>query len=103
MWYVQGTLDYKIEYLAATLSLLPSLFVAFTNADHGDNPNKGCSTTGSVLMVGAMSKMSRLQSIVALSMTKAEFVTTRQEKSCAGYNFFWQILACHSQHHSSLK
>ncbi|KAG5718457.1 hypothetical protein E4T56_gene8763 [Termitomyces sp. T112] len=92
MYYVHGTLNYKIEYLAGSTSLP---FVAYADADHGSNPNNGRSTTGSVLMVAgrAVSWMSKLQTIVALSTTEAEFVAASEtgQELCWLRNFLADI------------
>lgn len=71
-----STLNYKIEYSANAATSFPSHFLAYADADHGGNPDNGHSTTGSVLTIaeGAVSWMSKLQSIIALSTTEAEFV-----------------------------
>lgn len=78
--YVRGTLDYKIEYSADAANSSPSPFVAYADADHGGNPDNGRSTTGSILMVagGTVSWMSKLQTLVALSTTEAEFVAASE-------------------------
>ena len=53
------------------------LFTTFSDADHGGNPDNGRSTSGMVVKMGtgAISWSSRLQSIVALSTTEAEYVS----------------------------
>ncbi|KAF5385137.1 hypothetical protein D9615_001088 [Tricholomella constricta] len=80
--YIRGTLDYRIEYSATAAALAPtgSLFQAFSDADHGGNIDNGRSTTGTLLLVagGAVSWFSRLQSVVALSTTEAEFVAASE-------------------------
>jgi len=82
-----------------TLLLLPphplSFFYAFSDADHGGNLDNRRSTTGTLLTVagGAVSWASRLQSIVALSTTKAEFVTASEtgHELCWLHNFLADI------------
>jgi hypothetical protein len=71
--YLQGTLDYKLTY-SSTDS--PHLFTTYTDADHGGNPDNGRSTGGYLVKMGngAIGWMSRLQLIIALSTTEAEFV-----------------------------
>jgi hypothetical protein len=71
--YLKGTMDHKLTY-APTASKEP--FVVYTDADHGGNPDNGRSTSGYIVKMGtgAISWSSRLQSIVALSTTEAEFV-----------------------------
>ena len=80
--YVHGTLDYHIEYSASAASSSPSPFLAFSDADHGGNLDNGHSTTGSLITIagGAVSWSSRLQSIVALSTTEAEFVAASETR-----------------------
>lgn len=77
MRYIRGTLDYKIEYSANPAF---PLFAAYTDSDHGGNPDNGRSTSGSILLVagGAVSWMSKLQTLVALSSTEAEFVAASE-------------------------
>jgi hypothetical protein len=62
---------------------------------HGGNLDNGHSTTGTLLMVagGAVSWASQLQSIVALSTTKAEFVAASEtgHELCWLCNFFADI------------
>ncbi|KAG5733847.1 hypothetical protein E4T56_gene4918 [Termitomyces sp. T112] len=95
MRYVRGTLDYKIEYSADAAASSPSPFVAFADADHGGNLDNGRSTTGSILLVagGAVSWMSKLQTIVALSSTEAEFVAASEtgRELCRLRNFLADI------------
>ncbi|PIL25068.1 hypothetical protein GSI_12957 [Ganoderma sinense ZZ0214-1] len=68
--YIKGTLDYKLTYV---LSPELELFTSFTDAGC---PDTGCSTSGT----RAISWSSRLQSLVALSTTEAEFIAA---VSCA--------------------
>jgi hypothetical protein len=51
------------------------LFTLYTDADHGGNPNNGRLTSGYILKIGtgAISWSLKLQTIVALSTTKAEY------------------------------
>ena len=69
----------------------PDLFTAYSDADHGGNPDNGRSTTGYILKMGsgAVSWMSRLQSIVTLSTTEAEFFAA---VSCGQEIFFFRNL-----------
>lgn len=71
--YIKGTLDYKLTYAPTSGS---ELFTSYVDADHGGNLDNGRSTTGFVIKMGtgAISWSSRLQSIVALSTTEAEYV-----------------------------
>lgn len=53
-----------------------ALGTTYSDADHGGNPDNGRSTSGSIVMMagGAVSWSSRLQPVVALSTTEAEFI-----------------------------
>ena len=83
--YLRGTLDYKLTYSGSTP--LPELFTTYTDADHAGNPDNGRSTSGYVVKMGngAISWSSRLQGIVALSTTEAEFVAA----TSAGQEILW--------------
>lgn len=72
--YLQGTLDYKLTYTPDPSS--PSLFTTFSDADHGGCKDSGRSTGAYVVKMGtgAVSWSSKLQSIVAMSTTEAEYV-----------------------------
>jgi hypothetical protein len=83
--YLKGTLDYKLTY---SPSPSPSqLFTTYSDADHGGNPDNGRSTSGHIVKLGsgAISWSSRLQSIVALSTTEAEYVAA----TSAGQEIIW--------------
>ena len=81
---LKNTLDYKLTYGPTSSS---ELFTTYTNADHAGNPDNGCSTSGHIVKMGsgAISWSSRLQGIVALSTTKAEFVAA----TSAGQEILW--------------
>ena len=85
--YIKGTLDYKLTYSPSSSSSEPELFTSFTDADHAGCPDTGRSTSGYVIKMGtgAISWSSRLQGIVALSTTEAEFVAA---VSC-GQEMLW--------------
>lgn len=72
--YLKGTKDYKLRYAPNPTS--PELFIAYSDADHGGNPDSKRSTSGYVVKMGtgAISWASRLQSFVTLSTTEAEYV-----------------------------
>ena len=72
--YLKGTMDYKLTYSPDTTS--PHLFTAYSDADHGGDKIGGKSTTGYVIKIGtgAISWSSKLQSIIALSTTEAEYI-----------------------------
>ena len=63
------------------------IFSAFSDADHGGDPDKGRSTGGYALCIGggAVSWSSRLQSLTALSTTEAEYVSAVE----AGKEVIW--------------
>ena len=73
--YLQGTKDLKLTF-APSSSPTSDLFTVYSDADHGANPDNGKSTTGYVVKMGfgAINWSSKLQSIVALSTTEAEYV-----------------------------
>jgi hypothetical protein len=66
---------------------VPYPFHAYSDTDHGANLDNGHSTSVYVVKIGsgAVSWMSRLQSIVALSTTEAEFVAA----ASAGQEVIW--------------
>jgi hypothetical protein len=74
--YVAGTIDFCLLYKLDPN--VPNLFRTFSDADLAGNVDTGCSATGYVVKMGtgAVSWSSKLQSIVALSTTEAEFVAT---------------------------
>ena len=85
LWhYLSGTKDLKLTYAPSGSS---DLFMTYTDADHGGCPDTGKSTSGYVVLVGtgAISWMSKLQSIVALSTTEAEYVAA----TSAGQEICW--------------
>ena len=71
--YVKSTVDYKLTYAPSPSK---ELFTSYTDSDHGGNVDTGRSTSGYVVKMGtgAVSWRSKLQSIVALSTTEAEYV-----------------------------
>jgi transposase InsO family protein len=82
--YLKGTLDYKLVYGPTDSS---ELFITYTDADHGGNLDNGRSTGGYAIVIGggAVSWSSRLQPIVALSTTEAEYVAATE----AGKELIW--------------
>ena len=83
--YLKGTLDYKLTYAPDPTNT--ELFTTFTDADHAGNPDNGRSTGGYAVKMGtgAISWCSKLQSIVALSTTEAEYVAA----TSAGQEILW--------------
>ena len=86
----------KLRNELSTQTVLPShyspssdneLFTSYTDADHAGCPDTGRSTSGYVIKMGsgAISWSSRLQTIVALSTTEAEFVAAVS----AGQEMLW--------------
>jgi transposase InsO family protein len=82
--YLKGSLDYKLVY---TRTNSPQLFTTYTDADHGGNPDNGRSTGGYAVIIGggAVSWSSRLQSVVSLSTTEAEYIAAVE----AGKEIIW--------------
>ncbi|KAL7279387.1 hypothetical protein ACG7TL_007228 [Trametes sanguinea] len=82
--YIKGTLDYKLTYSPSSSD---ELFTSYTDTDHAGCPDTGRSTSGYVIKMGtgAISWSSRLQSIVALFTTEAEFVAAVS----AGQEVLW--------------
>ena len=74
--YLKGTMDYSLTYLPSA-SPTNERFEVYSDADHGGNPDTGKSTSAYVIKMGtgAVSWSSKLQSIVALSTTEAEYVS----------------------------
>jgi hypothetical protein len=83
--YLRGSVDYCLTYAPHPSS--SQLFTTYSDADHGGNPDNGRSTSAYVVKTGtgAVSWMSRLQSIVALLTTEAEFISAVS----AGQEIVW--------------
>jgi hypothetical protein len=83
--YLKGTLDYRLTYSPDPSST--SLFTTYSDADHGGCRDTGRSTGAFVVKMGtgAISWSSKLQSIVALSTTEAEYVAA----CSAGTEVMW--------------
>ena len=96
--YLKGTLDYKLVYGPTDSS---QLFITYTDADHGGNPDNGRSTGGYAVVIGggAVSWSSRLQPVVTLSTTEAEYIAAVE----AGKELVWMrnLLAEFGYTHSS--
>ena len=82
--YVKGTMDVKLTYSPSSYG---ELFTSYSDADHGGCKDSGRSTSGYLLKVGtgAVSWRSKLQPIVALSTTEAEYVAAVE----AGKEMLW--------------
>lgn len=65
----------------------PELFTTFSDADHGGDEDDRRSTSGMVVKMGtgAISWASRLQTIVTLSTTEAEYISAVQ----SGQEIIW--------------
>ena len=72
--YLKGTSDHKLMYRGDLAGSEP--FITYTDASHGDCVDTGRSTAGFVTMMagGAIGWYSKLQTIVALSTTEAEYM-----------------------------
>jgi hypothetical protein len=83
--YLRGSVNYHLTYTPDLSS--SQLFMTYSDADHGGNPDNGRSTSAYVVKMGtgAVSWMLRLQSIVALSTTEAEFISAVS----AGQEIVW--------------
>jgi hypothetical protein len=66
------------------------LFTTYSDADHSGNPDNGHSTSAYVVKMGTgtVSWMLRLQSIIALLMTEAKFISAVS----AGQEIIWMCL-----------
>jgi transposase InsO family protein len=82
--YLKGTIDHKIVYAPTSTD---EAFITYSDADHGGNPDNLKSTGGYVVKIGsgAVSWSSKLQSLVALSTTEAEYVAAVE----AGKEIIW--------------
>ena len=83
--YVKGTLEHKLTYSGDKAGDEP--FVTYSDSSHGDCVDTGRSTAGYVTMVagGAVEWYSKLQTIVALSTTEAEYMAAVE----AGKEIAW--------------
>jgi hypothetical protein len=82
--YLQGTKDYQLVYKPSDCK---ELFVTYSDANHGGCKDSAKSTGGYVIMVGtgAVSWSSKLQSMVTLSTTEAEYIAAVE----AGKEIVW--------------
>jgi len=93
--YIKGTLDYAITYSPDPSQ--PETFITFSDADHGGCKDTGQSTGGYVVKMGtgAVSWSSKLQNVIALSTTEAEYMAAVQ----AGKGIKWM---CNLMHELSI-
>ena len=82
--YLQGSKDFKLVYTGSD-SALP--FSTFSDASHGDCVDSGRSTGAYLAMIGggAVGWSSKLQTVVALSSTEAEYMAAVE----AGKEIMW--------------
>jgi hypothetical protein len=82
--YLKGTMDLKLVYKPDNST---EMFTSFCDADHGGSKDCGKSTGGYLLKMGtgAVSWSSKLQPIVALSTTEAEYIAAVE----AGKEMVW--------------
>ncbi len=78
--FIRGSLDYRIEYSAAAALPGPQMFRTYSDADHGGNVDNGKSTSGYLILIGggAVDWSSKLQSVVSMSTTEAEFIAASE-------------------------
>ena len=83
--YLKGTLHYKLTYSPSSTS--KDLFVGYSDADHGGDKDSGRSTGAYVIKMGtgAISWKSKLQDVVTLSTTEAEYISAVH----AGQELLW--------------
>jgi hypothetical protein len=84
--YLQGTKDYKLTY-GPSPDGSKELFTTYSDADHGGDKSTGKSTGAYVVKIGsgAISWKSKLQTIVTLSTTEAEYISAVN----AGQEILW--------------
>jgi len=82
--YIKATLHLQLVYGPGSSQ---EEFLTYTDADHGGNPDNGKSTGAYLVTVGsgAISWSSKLQSVVALSSTEAEYIAAVE----AGKEIMW--------------
>jgi hypothetical protein len=84
--YLKGTMDYELTY-SPTTSPSGEMFSSYSDADHGGDKDSGRSTGAYVIKMGtgAISWSSKLQTVVALSTTEAEYLAAVS----AGQEIIW--------------
>jgi len=75
--YLKGTVDLKLEYGLDPRMSKEQMFETYCDADHGGDRDRGKSTSGYMvkLGLGIVAWSSKLQSVVTLSTTEAEYVS----------------------------
>jgi hypothetical protein len=83
--YLKGTLDVKLTLSPDTST--SEMFVGYSDADHGGDKDTGYSTGAYVVKMGrgAISWRSKLQDVVTLSTTEAEYIAATH----AGQELLW--------------
>ena len=83
--YLKGTLDLKLTLSPDTTT--SEMFVGYSDADHGGDKTSGHSTGAYVVKMGsgAISWRSKLQDVVTLSTTEAEYIAATH----AGQELLW--------------
>ena len=83
--YLKGTLDIKLTLSPDTTT--SEIFVGYSDADHGGDKDTGHSTGAYVIKMGtgAISWRSKLQDVVTLSTTEAEYIAATH----AGQELLW--------------
>jgi hypothetical protein len=83
--YLKGTLDVKLTFSPDTTT--SEIFVGYSDADHGGDKDTGYSTGAYVMKMGtgAISWRSKLQDVVTLSTTEAEYIAATH----AGQELLW--------------
>ena len=83
--YLKGSMDYKLSYSPDPST--SEMFVSYSDADHGGDKDTGYSTGAYVVKMGtgAVSWRSKLQEVVTLSTTEAEYIAACH----AGQEMIW--------------
>jgi len=89
--YIKGTVNYSIIYSPDPAQ--PKTFITFSDADHGGCKDTGHSTGGYLVKMGTgtVAWSSKLQNIVALSTTEAEYMAAVQ----TGKEIKWMRILMH--------
>jgi hypothetical protein len=84
--YLKGTVDYKLTF-GPSPSTSTELFQTYSDADYGGDKDTGQSTGAYIVKIGtgAISSSSKLQTMVTLSTTEAEYIAAVS----AGQEILW--------------